>query len=119
MKTTTISKAWENRSKIWEGLRNKTFKQSDVEELYEERIAICRSNKCGNYDPTGESEKAVFKGKESCGACGCRLDWKARSLSSTCGLEDIQQEPLWKAVVSEQEDLMIKEVITNNTNQPS
>ncbi len=114
MSESIFQKAWENRAKIWEGLKNKTFKKDDVEQLAEERISICRSNKCGYYDKDGTSDIAVFKGKESCGACGCRLDWKTRALSSNCGLEELKQEPLWKAVVNQLEENMIKSQIADN-----
>lgn len=109
-----IKDALKNRKKIWEGLRNKIWKQEHIEIIAEERLSICRANMCNHYDRYGTSEKAVFKGEESCAACGCRLDLKTRSLSSNCGLEELQMTPLWTALVSEQDADMIKNQIEKN-----
>jgi hypothetical protein len=79
--------------------------------IAQERLDICRSNVCGYHDPEGKSEKAVSKGSESCAACGCRLDWKTRSLSSNCGLEVLNMTPLWTAYTTEQDADMIKSQI--------
>ena len=106
-----VKDALKNRAKIWEGLRNKTFKKEHIELIAEERLKICRANMCGYHDPHGTSEQAVAKGFESCGACGCRLDWKTRSLSSNCGLEVLNLEPLWTAYTTEMEAEMIKEAL--------
>lgn len=103
-----------NRNKIWEGLRNKIFKQEHIELVSKERLEICRTNTCGYHDPKGESDAAVHKGHESCGACGCRLDLKTRSLSSDCGLKDLGKEPLWIALVSKQDEEMIDSQIKNH-----
>lgn len=85
-----------------------------VEVVAEERLKICRSNVCGFHDPDGSSPQAVFKGHESCAACGCRLDWKTRSLSSECGQVEVGREPLWTALTNEQDAEMIKEQIERN-----
>ncbi len=85
-----------------------------VEVIAAERLTICRSGVCGHYDPEGTHPNSVFKGLESCAACGCRLDYKTRSLSSNCGLEVLDLPPLWTALVSEQDGDMIKEQIERN-----
>lgn len=111
MNMKNVIKIWKNKDQIIEGITNSIFKKEDVEEIAAERLAICRSNKCGFYDPRGESEKAVVKGKESCGACGCLLKYKTHSLSSSCGLTEVGKEPLWKAILTKKEEDKLKEKI--------
>ena len=94
---------WKKKDKIFEGIRNAVFRKEDVEEIAEERLKICRSNKCGFHDPLGESEAAMMKGEESCASCGCKLSWKTRALSDAC------PEGFWEAVVSEVEEAGLKE----------
>lgn len=67
--------------------------------LAEQRIKICRSNKCGFYDKNGTSEKAFIKGKEACAGCGCNLAAKTSSQDSYCYLKDIGKIPLWDVEV--------------------
>lgn len=116
MSWTNLTTIWENRSKIWEGLKNNVFRKDHVEALAEERLKICRSNTCDYYDPEGKSEKAFVKGSESCAACGCKLEWKVRSLSSDCGLTDVNKEPLWTKVCNEQDEAMINVQINEQKN---
>lgn len=105
MSDSKISKIWNNRSKILEGVWNATFPKEYIENIAEERLSICRSNICGVYDPEGKSQKAVLPGFESCGGCGCSLKYATRALSKNCGLEELNREPLWKAILTqEQED---------------
>lgn len=106
-----IIKLWKAKGQIMEGVVNSIFKKEDVEEIAAERLVICRSNVCGFYDPDGSSEKAYYLGEESCGACGCKLDWKVRSLSSSCGLIEAGLEPLWTAIITEDEETKLKEKI--------
>lgn len=81
------------------GLWNKLFKSRAVEKIAKGRLEICQSNRCGYYDPKGQYEKSVGNGgKESCGACGCLLQIKIRSLDSECGLSEIEQMPLWNKI---------------------
>ena len=63
----------------------------------QERKTICQSNKCGHYDKLGEGDKAYIKGKPACGICGCNIKFLINSMESHCSLQDIGQEPLWKA----------------------
>lgn len=90
-------KIWENRNKIFEGIKNFIFRKQYIEKIANERINICRQNTCGFYDQYGISEMAIGNmNKESCAACGCVLQLKTRSLKSSCGLEEIDLTPLWK-----------------------
>lgn len=103
-----ITEIFKNRKLIWEGLKNNIFKTEHVEEIYEQRFEICRV--CENLDTTGEG--CHVQGTQPCcnkntGGCGCSLALKLRSLSSDCPLGK------WKAVVTEQEEEMIRQQIVN------
>jgi hypothetical protein len=102
-KGNNLIQLWKKKGKILEGIRNAVFKREDVENIAKERLEICRSNKCGFYDPLGRSEAAVIKGVESCGSCGCKLSWKSRSLSDAC------PEGYWERVLTETEEGILKE----------
>jgi hypothetical protein len=46
-----------------------------------------------------------------CGACGCNLKFKVRSLSSSCGLTNINKTPKWLPVMTQdQEDEHFSEI---------
>lgn len=102
-KGTNLIQLWKKKGKILEGIRNAIFKREDVESIAEERLRICRSNKCGYHDAEGRSEAAVVKGAESCASCGCKLSWKSRALSDEC------PEGYWKRVLTETEEAVLKE----------
>lgn len=81
--------------------------------MYEARLEICKT--CPYYDPKGESKKAVISGSASCGACGCPLATKLRSLSTECGATVLGEEPKWGPVVDEEtEDKILKQINENN-----
>lgn len=89
---------WNNRKKILEGLSNSVFRKEHVEVIAKERMSIC--NSCEFIDHTGE--KCFVPGTQPCcGKCGCKLDWKTRSLSSSCGDEE---NPKWEALLSEEDE---------------
>lgn len=78
-----------------EGLKNKVFKQEHVEEIYEERLSICKT--CDHKDDTGEH--CYIPGTEPCcKICGCSFALLLRSLSSECEKEK------WKAVLTEEQE---------------
>jgi hypothetical protein len=57
---------------FWDFLVGKGVKKSS-EKLFNKRMSICRSNKCGSYKkPLG------VKSLEKCSSCGCFLNLKAR-----------------------------------------
>jgi hypothetical protein len=105
----SIIKLWKNRNQILEGIKNSIFRTEDIEHIAEERRAICEANTCGYFNPQGDSLKCFIKGQLCCAACGCNLEWKLRSLSSSCGLKEIGRKPLWDAVLDEQEETKLKE----------
>lgn len=87
---------WRNKKQILQGYFRLLFKSIKTEEVAEERLKICRTNKCGKYDPTGSSPNAFVPGAESCGACGCALKAKVRCMECECGLVELNLEPLWR-----------------------
>ena len=96
-----LQTAWKNKGQIMEGFYNAYVSAStEVKDEALRRLEICRSNQCGLYDPKGESERAVFKGKESCGGCGCDLYAKAHAMSAHCFLKD-QQIRTFRQLISE------------------
>jgi len=103
-----LKEIFKNRKQIWEGLKNNIFKQEHIEEVYEERNNICRS--CENFDQTGDG-CAIPTTAPCCnkntGGCGCSLSIKLRSLSTECPIGK------WKAVVTSQEEDMIRQQILN------
>lgn len=80
---------------------NAAFRKEKVEEIAKTRIAICESNKCGSYDTAGAG--CMIPGTQPCcdertGGCGCSLEFKIRSLSSSC------PKGFWEAVLTEEEE---------------
>jgi hypothetical protein len=58
---------------IFEGWKNYTFPNPQVEEIAKKRIAICVSNECGK-----------FRKNKTCALCGCYMPAKVRSIKSNC-----------------------------------
>lgn len=91
----SLIKIWKNKGKILEGLKNKVFKNEHVEEIFEERKAIC--GKCPKIDLAG-SKCAVPGTAPCCGVCGCSLDLLLRSMSSEC------EDGKWDALMTDEEE---------------
>lgn len=90
-----IKEIWRNRKLIFEGIRNSLFRKRYIERVAAERMAIC--NQCDELDVKGEH--CVWPGSQPCCAeCGCSLEYKTRSLSSSCPYE------YWVALEEEYED---------------
>lgn len=99
----SLIKIWKEKGKILEGLKNRMFKQEHIEEIANERRAICE--KCPHIDKKGT--ECLVKGTQPCcGKCGCSLALKLRSLSSGCGDE---QNPRWDAVLDNLEEEMLED----------
>lgn len=100
-----IQRVWKNRAQIGQGLFNMYLSmREDVKQEAARRLEICQSNKCGYWDPTGQSDKLVYKGEPGCMGCGCRGTIKANCMECNCYLKDIGETPLWEAIMdSEQE----------------
>jgi hypothetical protein len=110
-----VLKIWKSKGQILEGIVNSVFKQEDIEEIAQERMAICESNICGLFDADGSSEKAAVKGSAACAGCGCKLEWKTRAMASYCYLKDMGDHPLWEAILSPAEADILQERLNRPT----
>ena len=81
MKINKIIGALGNIGEIAEGIKNKVFKNEDVEEIARARWIECST--CEHLDDKGD-KCAVKATKPCCGKCGCSLGLKLRALSSEC-----------------------------------
>ena len=103
-----LQTAWKNKEQIAEGFFNAWVSSgAEVKEEALRRLAICRANACGMYNPKGENNetvKAVFSGAESCGGCGCKLYEMCHAMSKTCSLYLVGKEPLWEALITEDQE---------------
>lgn len=115
-----LMEVFKNRSKIWEGLRNKVFKDEHVEAVFSIRYSICKE--CNLFDNEGSG--CVMPGTQPCcnknllikdelsgeevKGCGCSLSLKLRSLSSECPARK------WPALTNQQEEDMIRQQIVNS-----
>lgn len=68
---------WENKKEILAGIKNTIRKQAYVEEIAGDRLAIC--NAC----PHKSTDCAALIAT-CCSVCGCSLNFKTRSLQSSC-----------------------------------
>lgn len=68
---------WDNKKEILAGIKNTLHKQVFIEHIASERQAIC--DKC----PHISTECAALI-KTCCSVCGCSLNFKTRSLQSSC-----------------------------------
>lgn len=100
---------WKNKKKIFDGVWNTWFPTKYVERIAERRLAICRSNVCGYYDPIGSDIKCIKPGSGCCSGCGCNDRYKVHSLSSYCYLKDLSLTPLWDTEMTEKEEKMFRE----------
>ena len=103
--STSLIKVWKNKGKILEGVKNRIFKKEHIEEVFNERMEICK--KCPFIDEKGD-ECYVPGTQPCCSKCGCSLSLKLRSLSSGCGDEE---NPKWDPVLDDMEAEMIEDSI--------
>lgn len=69
-----------------------------IKETSDERLAICA--KCEHHS----SNKRTIRLDRHCTICGCPEKALTKCLSCSCSLEDIHETPLWKAVVTSEEE---------------
>ncbi len=94
----TLGKIWKARKEILEGVVNSVKKDEFVETVAEYRMKIC--NTC---EYKGD-DCAVPGTGPCCGACGCSLAFKTRSLSSVCGAMEKGEDPKWLPVLSQKDE---------------
>lgn len=86
---------WKDKGLILEGIKNNIFKTPHVENIAFFRNEICKA--CEYIDLKGSS--CVVPGTAPCCSdCGCSLQLKTRSLSSSC------PHGFWKAELTEEEE---------------
>jgi len=94
----TLGQIWKARKQILEGVKNTLVKDKFVELVAANRMEMCKS--CEHFD----GKCSVAGTGPCCGACGCSLKFKTRSMSTFCGMTNIGKEPKWMAVMSQEEE---------------
>lgn len=94
----TLGKIWKARKQIQEGAFNLIKKDEFVETVAEYRMNICKG--CEHFD----GKCAVPGTGPCCGACGCSLKVKVRSLSTVCGLIELKEDPKWFPALSSKDE---------------
>ena len=104
MRINKIINAVKNIDKVYEGVKNKMFKRSYIEDIANYRWKQCKT--CPHLDIKGT--KCALPGtKPCCGKCGCSLDLKLRSMSTDCPLKG--DEKKWDVIMdAEQESMLLK-----------
>ena len=72
-----LNNIWQNRKLILEGIGNTLVKRKIIEEIAKERKEICLS--CPNLNQGCNKISG-----DCCGVCGCMIDFKTRSMKSSC-----------------------------------
>jgi hypothetical protein len=91
----TLKLLWENRKQILEGITNSIIRDETVEEIARLRFSIC--DECEYLDTEGK-ECAVKGTQPCCAECGCSLNFKTRSLASSCPFNK------WEAIATVEEE---------------
>ncbi len=91
---------WKNKGKILEGIKNNIFRNEHIEDIANQRLEICKE--CNSWDTDGKS--CVIPGTAPCcKECGCKMSFKARSLSAECDLGK------WDSILTEDEEDLLNE----------
>lgn len=94
-KLTKIKEVLRNRKKILEGIKNFFWTSENIELVASYRNSVCMA--CDKIDIKGES--CIAPGSQPCcSLCGCSLQFKTRSLSSSCPAKK------WKAILTPEEE---------------
>ena len=108
---TTLGKIWKARKLITEGVVNNIVRDDFVETVSEYRMNICKG--CKYYD----GKCSVAGSGPCCGACGCSLKFKTRSLASACGAIEKGEDPLWLPVLSQKDETKFHAEYHNELNE--
>lgn len=101
-KINQLIRAFGNLPAIYEGVKNKIFKQEEIEEIAAIRWSICQ--KCKYFDFIG-TNCAIPGTQPCCSDCGCSISLKIRAMSSDC------PKGRWQAIMTPQmEDELKKQV---------
>ncbi len=96
--------AFGNLPAIAEGIKNRIFTNDDIEDIAWKRWKIC--TECVHFDTVGNG-CAVPGTAPCCDDCGCILNLKVRSLSSSC------PKGKWAAFMSEEDEEKLKNSLEN------
>ena len=105
----TLGKIFKARKQILEGVVNSIKRDEFVETVAEYRNKIC-----DDCEYKGD-DCAVPGTGPCCGACGCALKFKIRSLASICGAVEKGEDPKWLPVLSQEEEVKLDEKIRNES----
>ena len=97
----SLKKIWKNRKQIYDGIKNSIIRDQFVEEISKKRMALC--NGCSELDIKG-THCEVPGTQPCCMECGCSLDFKTRSLSSSCPKGE------WYSLMNEDEEHKLGEL---------
>lgn len=101
-----VIKLWKEKGKILEGIKNKIFKNTDVEHIAAERMSICEA--CPDLDTEGS--KCMVPGTgPCCSLCGCSMSLKTRALSAGCDAGK------WEAILTEDEQVVLDIHLNDDT----
>lgn len=99
---------------ITTGIYNSIIINEQIEEMAEERLAICR--RCPfNSEVAKANGQNILRKDEHCLKCGCVLKLKTRYPAAQCPL-DI---PKWKALVTNEESEKIMDLLDKNIENES
>ena len=91
----TLQAAWKNRAQIADGFYHTYLSHKpEIDAEAARRKAICESNVCGLYDPTGKPETSMIPGQPACSKCHCCISLKVACQYCYCALLDGQIEKL-------------------------
>lgn len=111
----TLKLAWENKGSIAEGFYNTYISlDKEMKEEAERRKVICESNTCGHYDKEGKPETSAIPGEPACDICHCNIKLMVHAMEKTCSLQKIEQEPLWYAITTEEQERHVGQIRYEN-----
>ena len=75
-----LSTIWKNKKEILEGVSNFIIRSQAIEDVANLRYSICKE--CPSL-----STDCIKPVSECCNVCGCSLEFKTRSMSSSCPID--------------------------------
>lgn len=97
---------------ILQGVTNSIFVKDVIEEMAQERLAVCRA--CPFNSEVARAEgKTIMRKDEHCLDCGCNLHLKSRAPSSEC------PQKKWLALATTEESRQIMELLEKNNTDES
>lgn len=111
--------AWDNRSQIAEGFYHTYISSTpEIKAEAERRLNLCKENTCGFWDKTGTNPRLVIKGKGGCILCRCNGEMKTACMQCHCSLKDINEEPRWDSITTEEQEKHVGQINYDNQFKP-